>query len=282
MKRGGWCAAVLMCLSVAAARAQEAPEPAPAGGLDQDESALAEFARHFSAHEPIYALIGTEPPNVKFQVSFKYAVANPEAPLVRRFPALAGVNVAYTQTSLWDTAESSAPFFDSSYKPELLWSDEQMPALSRPGLYGLGLQFGVQHESNGKGDDESRSLNIVYLRPILTFGDVRDFHVTLAPRAFAYVGGQFGNEDIEDYRGHVDLRATVGWRDGLKLAALARLGDDWDRGSVQLDLTYPLRHVLGGNLDVYLDVQGFYGYGESLLRYDERSSALRVGIAVVR
>jgi outer membrane phospholipase A len=259
-----------------------ATQSAPAGGLDQDESGLAEFARHFSAHEPIYFLAGTEPPNVKFQFSFKYAVANPEAPLVKSLPGLAGVNLAYSQTSLWDTSKESAPFFDSSYRPEILWSDESMPALSRPGVYSLGLQFGARHESNGRSGAESRTLNIIYLRPIVTLGDPKQFHVTLAPRIFTYVGGQGGNEDIENYRGYGDLRATVGWRDGVEFAVLARIGDDWDKGSVQLDATYPLKRFLGGNLDVYFDVQGFYGYGESLLGYNKRDATLRFGIAVVR
>lgn len=282
MKRG-WAALMLCCGLIVSARAQETP-PAkpPPGGLDQDESGLVEFSRHFSAHEPIYALAGTESPNVKFQFSFKYAVLNPRGPLVRAAPALEGINLAYTQTSLWDTGRESAPFFDSSYKPELLWSDEFIPALSRPGRFGVGLQFGTQHESNGKGGDESRSLNIAYVRPIVTLGDPKGLHLTLAPRLFTYLGGQNGNEDIEDYRGYADLRAAVGWREGLEVSCLARVGDDWDRGSLQVDVTYPLRNVLSGNFDVYLDVQGFYGYGESLREYDEKTSAIRVGIAVVR
>lgn len=280
MNRGG-CVIGMLAAACAAVGAG-AQDTRPAGGLDQGPSGLVEFARHFSGHEPIYFVAGPKTPNVKFQFSFKYAVANPEAPLVRAVPALGGINLAYTQASLWDTSDESAPFFDSSYKPELLWSDEHIPALSREGRYGLGLQFGVRHESNGKGDDESRSLNIVYVRPIVTLGDPRHFHLTVAPRVFGYVGGQFGNEDIEDYRGHADVRAVVGWRDGLQLAALGRLGDDWENGSIQLDLTYPLRKFLAGNLDVYLDVQGFYGYGESLRGYDERTSSVRVGIAVVR
>ena len=288
----GWWhrVAALACLAAAEARAQETAAPVsqePAvleapGGLDEDGTPLAEFAEHFSAHEPIYFLIGPEPPNVKFQFSFKYAVLNPEAPLVRAAPALAGVSLAYTQTSLWDTSDASAPFFDSSYKPELLWSDEYMPALSREGVYGTGLQFGVLHESNGRDDEQSRSLNIVYLRPIVTLGDPRGFHVTVAPRVFTYIGGQEGNEDIEDYRGYGDLRVAAGWRQGLRVSVLGRVGDDWDRGSAQVDVTYPLRRLLGGNFDLYLDIQGFYGYGESLLEYDERSTAVRFGVAVVR
>src|SRR5687768_4370796 len=84
--------------------AETRAEP-PAGGLDVADPALVEFARHFSGHEPIYFLAGTKSPNVKFQVRFKYAVANPEAPLVKKFPALKGINLAYTQTSFWDTSD---------------------------------------------------------------------------------------------------------------------------------------------------------------------------------
>ena len=272
---------------------REAEEPAgatamgeaadvPRGGLDAADPALAQFFAHFSGHEPIYFVAGPEAPNVKFQFSFKYAVLNPDAPLVQTFPALAGVNIAYTQLSLWDTSEASAPFFDSNYRPELLWSDEHIPSLSRRGTYGLGLQFGVLHESNGREGLESRSLNVAYVRPIFTFGDVRDFHVTVAPRFQVYIGGQGDNEDIEDYRGYGDLRVTAGWRQGLAVSTLARIGDDWDRGSVQVDVTYPLNKILGGNFDLYLDVQGFYGYGETLLNYNERDAVLRVGVAVVR
>lgn len=254
----------------------------PRGGLDQNDPALAEFFGHFSGHEPIYFLIGPDAPNAKFQFSFKYAVLNPDAPIVQSVPALAGINFAYTQTSFWDTSDESAPFFDSSYKPEALWSDEYMPSLSRRGVYGLGLQFGVQHESNGESGLDSRSLNVVFIRPIVTLGDVRAFHVTVAPRLVAYIGGQGDNPDIEDYRGYGDVRVTAGWREGLELSALARVGDDWNRGSIQVDLTYPLNKLLFRNLDLYLDVQGFYGYGESLRVYNERDATLRVGVAVVR
>jgi outer membrane phospholipase A len=287
MMRHVWLAA-WMLVAVVSVRAQEgdsevgAAADVPRSGLDAADSALTEFFTHFSGHEPIYFLAGPDAPNVKFQFSFKYAVLNPDAPLVQTFPALAGVNIAYTQLSLWDTSEASAPFFDSNYRPELLWSDEYIPALSRPGLYGLGLQFGVMHESNGRSGLESRSMNVAYVRPVVTFGDVHDFHVTVAPRVQVYLGGQGDNEDIEDFRGYGDLRVTAGWRRGLQVSTLARLGDDWDRGSVQVDVTYPLNKLLFRNFDVYLDVQGFYGYGESLIQYNHRDKVLRVGVAVVR
>ena len=51
---------------------------------------------------------------------------------------------------------------------------------------------------------------------------------------------------------------------------------------MQLDVTYPLNRNLFRNFDVYLDVQGFYGYGESLIQYNQHDKVLRVGVAVVR
>ena len=61
--------------------------------------------------------------------------------------------------------------------------------------------------------------------------------MTLSPRAYYYVGGLEDNPDLADYRGYVDLRASIGWADSLMLDGTFRLGDDWDHGSAQLDLT---------------------------------------------
>jgi outer membrane phospholipase A len=283
---------MLLALSPAAAVAQS-PTTAPAAATrPADETVsttgepvatgLTEFARHFAAHEPIYLVWGPKSPNVKFQFSFKYAVLSDDAPLSKAAPPLAGLHVAYSQTSLWDLDAPSSPFFDSSYRPEFLWSEENFRGLEVPGRFRLGLQAGINHESNGRGGADSRSLNVAYVRPILTFGDLRAFHVTLAPKLFGYVGDVDDNPDIKDYRGYADLRATAGWTGGLLVSALGRVGDDWDKGGVQVDVTYPLNRLLGGNFDLFLDVQGFYGYGESLLEYRERTSALRIGVALVR
>jgi outer membrane phospholipase A len=141
----------------------------------------------------------------------------------------------------------------------------------------------VQHESNGRDEEDSRSLNIAYVRPAVTFGDPEGLFVTFAPRVYTYIGGQdAANADIEDYRGHTDLRLIAGDRNGLQLAVIGRVGDDWDKGSVQFDLSYPTRKLLGGNIDMYLHAQYFTGYGESLLEYDRYSNRFRLGFSIVR
>lgn len=242
------------------------------------------FASHFSGHEPVYFLFGTERPNAKFQFSFKYRVLNPEGSWSKAIPALGGFHLAYSQTSFWDLEGESKPFYDNSYRPELLFAyDSILPKdWNIPGVSRVGLQLGLQHESNGRAGADSRSMNIAYVRPIFVFGEEKGLFLTLAPRVFTYVQDVDDNPDIADYRGHADLRATVGWDGGLQLAAVARLGDDADKGSLQLDLTYPLRQRLGGNMDVYLHAQFFTGYGESLLDYNRSDNTFRLGISMVR
>ena len=52
--------------------------------------------------------------------------------------------------------------------------------------------------------------------------------------------------------------------------------------TVQVDLTYPMAGLLGKNLNFYLQAQYFSGYAETLLNYNERHDALRIGFSIVR
>jgi phospholipase A1 len=238
------------------------------------------FKEHIFPYEPFYFVAGPDSPNAKFQVSFKYQLLNNEGPLAEHAPALKGFAMGYTQTSLWDWNRASAPFFDSSYKPELLYSYERLLGGRPTNWFRLDMQTGFQHESNGKDGDNSRSLNIAYVRPTVTLGNDEDFLFRLIPRAWIYLGDLSDNPDIVHYRGYVDLRAIVGYK-GLQLSTWGRMGNAADKGSVQLDLTYPLTR-LWGTFSVYLHVQYFTGYGESLLEYNQRSSAFRAGFSLYR
>jgi phospholipase A1 len=234
------------------------------------------FKRHLSPHEPIYFVAGSESPNAKFQFGFKYQLISDYSQLGKKAPALKGFHFAYMQTSLWDLSSPSAPFFDSSYKPEFLYLWNRAIGGQPDDWFRLDLQTGLQHESNGKGGVDSRSLNIAYFRPTLAFGGTNDLRFSLQPRVWGYLGDLSDNPDLAEYRGYFDLRATVAWKD-LHLSALGRLGKDGENHSVQFDLTYPCPWS-----SVYLHMQYFTGYGESLLRYQQRSDVLRFGISLYR
>jgi outer membrane phospholipase A len=239
------------------------------------------FEEHISPHEPMYFIAGTEAPNAKFQISFKYQLLNEAGWLARQAPALKGFEVAYTQTSLWDLDAPSAPFFDTSYKPAFLYSWERVVGGQERDRFRLDLQGGLQHESNGKNGVDSRSQNYLFFRPTLVFGRNDSFQLTLQPRVWGYVGDLSDNPDLDEYRGYFDLRAVIGWRRGLQLAALGRMGHEGNNSSAQFDLTYPMMRIFD-SFSVYLQAQYFTGYGDSLLRYNQRSDVVRLGFALYR
>src|SRR5690606_29016214 len=123
---------------------------------------VSRFQSAISPYEPVYFDLGNEGGrNARFQVSLKYRLFTPDDPAN---PSLVdSLYLGYTQTSLWDLSSDSLPFVDTSFKPSLFWRrDEVWRAADN--MY-LGLATGVEHESNGKSGDESRSLNFAYIQP---------------------------------------------------------------------------------------------------------------------
>lgn len=240
------------------------------------------FQRHLFPHEPFYFVAGTESPNAKFQFSFKYQLVDDRSGLAEHVGFVTNFFFGFTQTSLWDWNKESAPFEDSSYKPELMFQFKRLAHAGTNDWFRLDLQAGAMHESNGRDGANSRSLNLAFLRPKLIFGHDDDWQFTLASRVSFYVGDLSDNPDIARYRGHADLRATIGTPWGVELAAFSRFGDDFDRANLQLDLTIPLRRIRWTGFTWYLQAQYFTGYGESLLHYNERSDAWRIGFALYR
>jgi outer membrane phospholipase A len=259
----------------ASARAGEFPSIGGTYGLD-------EFIHHFAPHEPMYFVGGWKAPNVKFQFSLRYRLITPDGPWATRYPLLKGFNFAYSQTSLWDLTHTSNPFFyDSSYRPEAFYYLENLPGL--PKSWQAGVQVGAGHESNGQKDPNHRSLNIAYIRPILSIGgNSNALFLTIAPKFYDYIGSLSLNRDLPRFRGYCDIRVVVGQRDGLQLATIGRVGSHFDKGSAQLDLTYPLTRFFHGNIDLSLDAQYFIGFGDTLLTYNQRSNILRFGLSLVR
>ncbi|HEY8750613.1 MAG TPA: phospholipase A [Tepidisphaeraceae bacterium] len=245
---------------------------------------LEEFAQHFAPYEPMYFVGGWRAPQIKFQFSIRYRLLTPSGPIATKYPLLSGFNFAYSQTSFWDWSDPNSPFFyDSSYRPEFFYYLENVPKLALPPGWQLGAQVGVGHESNGKRNPDHRSLNIAFVRPIFTIAEnAHGLFFTFAPKIYYYIGDIALNPDIKRFRGYVDIRFVIGQRDGLQLATIGRVGDHFDRGSAQFDLTYPLTTLLHGNADLCIDAQYFIGYGDSLLSYNRRSQVFRVGFALVR
>jgi phospholipase A1 len=239
------------------------------------------YVKNISFYEPMYFLMGTQPEYSKFQLSLKYRLFNPEKSFAKKRSWVKGFHFGYTQTSFWDLASDSAPFEDTSYKPELFYITDRLKT-KITAWNALFLQAGLRHESNGRGGEFSRSTNIAYLQPIFIFYNKHDrTGLKITPKVWTYFNNENeNNPDFQKYRGYFNLGVTFGKADGLVIDTKS-----WwaaEGASVQIDATYPLHTLFFSDLDLYFQVQYVNRLAESLLNYTNRTEAFRLGFAVVR
>jgi outer membrane phospholipase A len=217
--------------------------------------------------------------NAKFQISLRYQLFDGRGALASRLPWIDDLYLSYSQTSLWDLGDLSKPFKDSSYRPRLFFSNYDL-ARFFDGQLRVGFESGFGHESNGKEGEDSRSFNMLYLRPTLTLGDPAGLRFFAAPLIHNYIADD-ENPDLKDYRGYVDWVLGIGAKGGLDFWTTLRKGQRSDYGSIELNVSYPLSKLSSGDLTGWLTLQYFNGYGESLLDYNRKlDSQWRLGIAV--
>ena len=257
------------------ARPAEQPKPDAEALLVDKPPPLA-----VSVYEPVYVIVGGDDGlNAKFQISFRYRLFDGEGALANRLSWIDDLYLAFSQTALWDLSELSKPFKDSSYRPRLFYADYDLGRLF-DGRVRLGVETGIGHESNGKDGDASRSFNMLYARPTLTIGDPEGFNFYVAPLIHNYIA-EDENPDIAHYRGYVDWMFGAGSKGGLNFWTVLRSGTRSDYGSMEMNVSYPLAKLSGGDLTGWLMLQYFGGYGESLLEYNKKlDSHLRLGIAI--
>lgn len=229
-----------------------------------------------SVNEPIYFVVNGSG-DARFQLSLNYRLFSPEGPVVKLAPFLKGLYFGYTQNSFWDLSEDSKPFRDTSYRPSLFWQGKMAGPTWLPQTW----KAGYEHESNGKEDEDSRSIDTLFFEPKwqkeFADGSVLSFN----PRIRAYLDKD-ENPDIQRYRGFVNWAAQYGRDDGWKYSVNYLQGTA-GYATAQIDASYPLGTEVFSNIGSFIHFQYFSGYGETLLNYnDHKSDQFRIGISIVR
>lgn len=206
----------------------------------------------------------------KFQLSVKL-------PLYLKESSADGLYFGFTLTSFWQlyNSEVSKPFRETNYQPEIFYQQEADITLL--GYDFNAFQVGFNHMSNGQSGERSRSWNRIYASVL--FSDYDDiyylktwYRIPEDEKADPLDPTGDDNPDINDYYGRMEF--GYGTRLGnFKLLALLRnnLNFGNNRGSIQLDLTYPIS-------DRYeLLLQYFNGYGDSLIDYNRSQERIGLG-----
>lgn len=218
-------------------------------------------------YEPIYMLFthdfSKKPDRKADELHFEFSFERPIT-----YDALGlgeKISFAYAQNSWWQITQDSAPFRESNYRPELY--------VSAPVPFADELKIGAMHESNGKGGEESRSWNRLYAQSTWSAGG---FSIT--PRAWYAFWLDRTNEDIADYMGYGDLRASYTFGK-QRLSALWRNNlhfDDSNRGAIELNYSFPIF-----NSGFYGYLRYLNGYGESLADYKRSVNKIGIGLSFV-
>jgi phospholipase A1 len=182
---------------------------------------------------------------------------------------------AYTNRSFWQVynRENSEPFRETNHEPEV-WLQFRND-WSIWGFTNSVNTVGWVHQSNGQSGLQSRSWDRLYATLVFERA-----HWALAFKPWLWASpdkGDGDNPDIDRYMGHGEFRAIYGRR-GHVLSLMLRnhLESGFDRGATELSWSFP---VFGyPYLRGY--VQYFYGYGESLIDYNNKVNRLGVGISV--
>ncbi|WP_202731943.1 phospholipase A [Achromobacter xylosoxidans] len=265
-------------VTAAGASPEGGPAPDSVAVSSYQQSAFDHFRSAISEYKPVYFDIGTRgQTTARFQISAKYRLFSPSG----NRPATWGENfyLGYTQTSLWDPQGDSMPFIDTTFNPSLFWLSDNMWQ-SESQSWRLGLNTGVEHNSNGKAGDDSRSVNDAYIQPQFNYRFDGGSTLTFAPKVKAYFGVASENSDYADYAGRVDWNLRWAQDNGAVVSAMYRQGDQ-RRRTTQLDFAWPLQRTWL-NMNGYLHLQYFNGYGETLLGYNQRNeSQFRIGLSLV-
>ncbi len=200
-----------------------------------------------------------------FQLGFKTKLVE------NAFNTPADLWFGYTQRSFWQAGnrKASSPFRETNYQPELM---AVVPVqFDFLGVSARFINFGLVHQSNGQAGTLSRSWNRAYVQAGFERGDFA--LLARVWKRFNEPADSDNNPTIVDYMGHGDLQGTYR-SNGHQLTALTRYNFQTNKGALQLGYSFPLL----ANLKGY--VQGFAGYGQSLIDYNYSQKSVGLGVLV--
>ena len=229
-----------------------------------------DYGPFFGLYKDTYFIVGTKVPSVptaynsdvKFQISFAIRLTN------ATLPWNSFLFLSYTQKTFWNVFQESLPMGDINFNPAIGWTK---PFFNQ-GRYVGKLSLILEHESNGRDGDASRSWNRVSVSGMAMI----DEWLTVHAKFWIPIIDSGNNKDILKYSGI--------YQSGVTLTTPNRrfsFGVTWvKRGNFKLDFNtiWECSWLISKKTNINLFAQYYNGYGEDLLHYNEFRSMLRVGL----
>lgn len=203
--------------------------------------------------------------NVKFQISISQRLTK------RTLPFGSYLYLFYTQKCFWDVLRKSFPMTDLNFNPGIGLTK---PLFVKDRFIGK-VSLILEHESNGKAEEDSRSWNRISFAGNILIDPTMMVHGKIW---IPIVDGE-NNRDLLDYYGLYQFGITYmtpSKRFGGSIILTKRKGWNPFNFNTVLELSYKLFN----NENQYLFMQYYNGYGEGLLDYKTFKSQLRVGICI--
>ena len=229
-----------------------------------------DYGPFFGLYKDTYFIVGTKVPgipnaynsDVKFQISFAVRLTNAV------LPWHSFLFLSYTQKTFWNVFQESLPMGDINFNPAIGWTK---PFFNQ-GRYVGKLSLILEHESNGRDGNASRSWNRVSLSGMAMI----DQWLMVHAKFWIPIIDSENNRDITKYCGI--------YQSGVVLTTPNKrwtFGFTWvKRGNFKLDFNtiWEASFLISRKTNINLFAQYYNGYGEDLLHYNEFRSMLRVGL----
>lgn len=231
-----------------------------------------EYGPYFGLYRDNYFVVGTtvgHKPNatnsdVKFQISIAQRLTKATLP----WGTL--LFLMFSEKTQWNVFQNSMPMRDLNFNPGI--------GLSKP-FFSKGRYIGkmtllIEHESNGRDGDDSRSWN----RISLSGSALINKNILVHAKYWIPIVDGMNNRDLLKYSGIAQWGTEVSldnrrWIFGVTL--VKRQG--WN---LNFNTTLEASWLVSRKVNQYLYVQYYNGYGEFLLDYNQFRSRLRVGIVI--
>lgn len=200
--------------------------------------------------------------DAKFQISVIQRLTNSILPFKTY------LFLTYTQLAVWDVFQESFPFRDINFNPTV--------GLGKPLIYNnryLGdISLQLEHESNGKDGDASRSWNKISFSSQLKINRHWSYFGKLW---IPFVDGE-NNRDIVHYNGWGIFALTYNQKDKFNISFIVNHRPGLFNANLALNVSYRLFK----EENQYLFFQVYNGYGENLLNYNQFSQRFRLGFVI--